>query len=102
VADGQGEAFADGSPVLAGIRPDSIKMGDRIEKLPKEWMCQGEVVVSEILGGHSHLEIVVDGENELIAEVEGRVVAHPGEIVPIGFEFNRMVLFDPKTQEAVY
>ena len=59
------------------------------------------MVVSEILGGHSHLEIVVDGENELIAEVEGRVVAHPGEIVPIGFEFDRMALFDPETSDAI-
>ncbi|WP_338669510.1 ABC transporter ATP-binding protein [Pseudodesulfovibrio methanolicus] len=102
VVDSQGGAFEDGAPVLVGIRPDSIKMGDRIEKLPEEWMCHGEVVVSEILGGQSHLEIVVDGENELLAEVEGRVLAHPGEIVPIGFEFDRMVLFDPETKEAIY
>lgn len=102
VADGQSGAFQDGAPVLAGIRPDSIKMGDGTKKLPEAWLCHGEVVVSEILGGHSHLEIVVDGENRLIAEVEGRVVAHPGEIVPIGFEFDRMVLFDPETEEAVY
>ena len=102
VADGQGGDLKDGVKVLAGIRPDSIKMGDGTEKLPKEWLCKGEVVVSEILGGQSHLEIVVDGENELIAEVEGRVVAHPGEIVPIGFEFDRMVLFDPETRDAIY
>lgn len=101
VVDGKAEALVDGAPVLAGLRPDSIKMGESVEKLPKEWWCQGEVVVSEILGGHSHLEIVVDGENDLIAEVEGRVVAHPGEIVPIGFEFDRMVLFDPETTEAI-
>ncbi|WP_272701625.1 ABC transporter ATP-binding protein [Desulfovibrio sp. Fe33] len=102
VVDGKCESMKDGEPVLAGIRPDSIKMGDRISKLPEEWLCHGEVVVSEILGGHSHLEIVVDGENKLIAEVEGRVVAHPGEIIPIGFEFDRMVLFDPETQLAIY
>jgi len=101
VPDGRGAALSDGAPVLAGIRPDSIKMGDSIEKLPKEWWCSGEVVVSEILGGQSHLEIVIDGENELLAEVEGRVVAHPGEIVPIGFEFDRMALFDPETTLAV-
>ena len=101
VVEGRAEPLADGAPVLAGIRPDSIKMGDSIEKLPREWWCSGEVVVSEILGGQSHLEIVIDGENELLAEVEGRVVAHPGEIVPIGFEFDRMVLFDPETTEAI-
>ncbi|QJB55348.1 sn-glycerol-3-phosphate ABC transporter ATP-binding protein UgpC [Pseudodesulfovibrio sp. zrk46] len=101
IVDGKAEGVTDGQPVLAGIRPDSIKMGDNIEKLPKEWWCKGEVVVSEILGGQSHLEIVVDGENELIAEVAGRIVAHPGEIVPIGFEFDRMVLFDPETTNAL-
>ncbi|MBC15745.1 MAG: glycerol-3-phosphate ABC transporter ATP-binding protein [Desulfovibrio sp.] len=101
VIDGKAEALEDGAPVLVGLRPDSIKMGDNIEKLPKEWLCRGEVVVSEILGGQSHLEIVVDGENQLIAEVEGRVIAHPGEIVPIGFEFDRMVLFDPETTNAL-
>ena len=101
VIDGKAESLQDGAPVMVGLRPDSIKMGDNIEKLPKEWLCQGEVVVSEILGGQSHLEIVIDGENELIAEVEGRVVAHPGEVVPIGFEFDRMVLFDPETTNAL-
>lgn len=101
VPDGKGESLADGDPVLVGIRPDAIKMGENIERLPKDWWCKGEVVVSEILGGHSLLEIVVDGENELIAEVEGRVVAHPGETVPIGFEFDRMVLFDPETTNAL-
>lgn len=101
VVDGKAESLEDGMPVLVGLRPDAIKMGDRVEKLPKEWLCSGEVVLSEILGGQSHLEIVVDGENELIAEVEGRVVAHPGEVVPIGFEFDRMILFDPETTKAI-
>jgi len=101
VVDGKAASLEDGAPVLIGLRPDSIKMGDNIEKLPKEWWCQGEVVVSEILGGQSHLEIVVDGDNELLAEVEGRIIAHPGEIIPIGFEFDRMVLFDPETTNAL-
>jgi len=101
VVDGKAESLKDGQPVLIGIRPDSIKMGDSIEKLPKEWLCQGEVVVSEILGGQSHLEIVIDGGNDLIAEVEGRILAHPGETVPIGFEFDRMVLFDTETTNAL-
>ncbi|WP_432736896.1 ABC transporter ATP-binding protein [Maridesulfovibrio sp. FT414] len=102
VQDHQGPNLRNGDQVLAGIRPDSIKMGQNIERLQKDWWCSGEVVVSEILGAHSLLEIIIDGENELIAEVEGRIVAHPGETVPIGFEFDRMVLFDPETKEALY
>ena len=102
VPEGRAESLQDGAPVLAGIRPDAIKMGDGIKRLPEAWWCRGEVVVSEILGAHSLLEIVIDGENELIAEVEGRVQAHPGEIVPIGFEFDRLTLFDPETTEAIW
>jgi multiple sugar transport system ATP-binding protein len=100
VPEGRVPDLADGARVLVGLRPDSIKMGENIERLPKEWWCRGEVVVSEILGGQSLLEIVVD-DNELIAEVEGRIEAQPGETVPIGFEFDRMVLFDPETTKAV-
>ncbi len=99
--NGQGSSLQSGAQVLVGIRPDAIKMGRSTERLPKEWLCQGEVIVSEILGGQSLLEIVIDGENKLIAEVEGRVIAQPGETVPIGFEFDRMVLFDPETTNAL-
>ncbi|MBG0788963.1 MAG: sn-glycerol-3-phosphate ABC transporter ATP-binding protein UgpC [Desulfovibrionaceae bacterium] len=101
VVEGKAASLTDGASVLVGIRPDAIKMGDAVDKLPKEWLCHGEVVLSEILGGQSHLEIVVDGETRLIAEVEGRVVAHPGEVVPIGFEFDRMVLFDPESTNTI-
>ncbi len=100
VPEGRVPDLAGGAPVLVGLRPDSIKMGENVERLPKEWWCRGEVVVSEILGGQSLLEIVVD-DNELIAEVEGRIEAQPGETVPIGFEFDRMVLFDPETTKAI-
>ncbi len=97
----RGQGLADGRPVLVGLRPDAIKMGDKLEKMPKRWHCTCEVVLSEILGGHSLLEVVVDGVHTMIAEVEGRVMARPGEIVPIGFEFDRMVLFDPETTDAI-
>ncbi|MBU1612395.1 MAG: sn-glycerol-3-phosphate ABC transporter ATP-binding protein UgpC [Proteobacteria bacterium] len=93
--------LADGQPVLAGLRPDAIKMGDRVEALPTKWQCSAEVVLSETLGGHSLLELVVDGEHAMLAEVEGRVLPSCGETVPIGFEFDRMVLFDPETGTAL-
>ncbi|MBI9079987.1 MAG: sn-glycerol-3-phosphate ABC transporter ATP-binding protein UgpC [Pseudodesulfovibrio sp.] len=101
LSEGKGDGLADGRPVIVGLRPDAIKMGDKLEKLPEKWHCTCEVVLSEILGGHSLLEVVVDGKHTMIAEVEGRILAHPGEIVPIGFEFDRMVLFDPETTNAL-
>lgn len=101
LSEGKGAGLADGSKVKVGLRPDSIKMGDKLKDLPEKWHCSGEVILSEILGGHSLLEIVVDDTHSMIAEVEGRIQARPGEIVPIGFEFDRMVLFDPETTNAL-
>ena len=99
--EGKWKNLAEGQKVLFGLRPDAIKIGEALEKVPSEWHCTAEVVLSEILGGQSLLELVIDGETDLIAEVEGRVQVKPGETLPIGFCFDRVVLFDPETEEAL-
>jgi multiple sugar transport system ATP-binding protein len=91
----------DGQKVLAGIRPDSIKAGHGLETLADDWKVQGEVIVSEILGGQSLLEFSVGG-NTLIAELEGRIQGKPGEMLELGFDLSRLLFFDPETEEAMY
>jgi multiple sugar transport system ATP-binding protein len=91
----------DGQEVLAGIRPDSIKTGHGLETLPDAGKLQGEVIVSEILGGQSLLEFSVGG-NTMIAELEGRIKARPGERIELGFDLDRLLFFDPETEEAIY
>ncbi|WP_136796812.1 MULTISPECIES: ABC transporter ATP-binding protein [Desulfosediminicola] len=86
--------------VLVGIRPDAIKRGDAIHRFPEEWRIEVEVIVSEILGGQSLLEFSVGGIN-MIAELEGRVVARPGEKMELGFDLNRLLFFDPETEEVL-
>ncbi len=92
--------LADGRPVLVGIRPDAIKAGDALARLPESWRTSGTVVVSEIVGGQSLLEFVVGG-NQMIAELEGRILSRPEASMPLGFELNRMLLFDPETQLTI-
>ena len=93
-------SLKDGDPVLMGIRPDAINVGGAVDRVPEAWRMEGKVVIAEILGGQSHLEFEIGGVS-LIAEVEGRVMARPGEVKKVGFDPNRILLFDPKTTAAI-
>ena len=86
----------DGQQVLAGIRPDAIETGRRLVDLRDDWQVEATVVLAEILGGHSLLEFTAGG-NTMIAEVEGRLIARPGERLTLGFDLDRLLLFDPQS-----
>jgi len=90
----------DGREVLAGIRPDAIKTGDALASIPEAWQFQGTVILSEIVGAQSLLEFEVRG-NSMIAELEGRILLRPGDSITLGFDLNRILLFDPQTQLAL-
>jgi multiple sugar transport system ATP-binding protein len=92
---------SDGQKVLVGIRPDTIKTGNGLTGFAEEWKLQAEVVVSEVLGSQSLLEFTTGGYT-LIAELEGRVRARPGELLEIGVDANRLLFFDPETEQALY
>lgn len=90
----------DGRKLLVGIRPDAIKSGDAITRYPDDWRISAEVIVSEILGGQSLLEFTA-GSNTMIAELEGRLLARPGEKIELAVDLDRLLFFDPETEEAV-
>ncbi len=92
--------IAEGKSVLIGIRPDGIKVRDVEHRIREEWRKEATVNVAEILGGQSLLELNISN-NRFIAEVEGRMKLHPGDKVTVGFELDRVVLFDPETTEAI-
>ena len=86
--------------MLAGIRPDAIKAGDALASIPEAWQFQGTVIVSEIVGAQSLLEFEMGG-NQMIAELEGRLLLRPGDSITLGFDLTRILLFDPQTQLAL-
>lgn len=94
------ESCKDGDEVLAGIRPDSIKREGTLENLPEQWLVEGEIIVSEIVGSQSILEFSMGGAS-FIAELEGRVAARPGETMNLGFNMENLLLFDPETEQAI-
>jgi multiple sugar transport system ATP-binding protein len=92
--------FTDSRKVLVGIRPDAIKAGDGLSRFPEEWRIIVDVVVAEILGGQSLLEFEADG-NTMLAELEGRIIARPGEQMELGIDLKRLLFFDPETENAI-
>ncbi len=98
--EGKMTNMEDGQQVLIGIRPDALKIRDQEQLFKPEWRKQAKVVVSEILGGQSLLELDIMN-NSFIAEVEGRIQASPGDEITVDFELDRVVLFDPSTKEAI-
>lgn len=96
-------ACRDGDRVLAGIRPDSIKRGaaeGASATLPDHWLVEGQVIVSEIVGSQSLLEFSM-GEATVIAELEGRVPARPGDTMKLCFNMEHLLLFDPEGGQAI-
>ncbi len=91
---------AAGREVLVGIRPDAIKAGDALTRYPVQWRIEATVVVAEILGGQTLLEFTAGG-NTMIAELEGRVVAAPGETLELAIDLKRLLFFDPEKELAI-
>ena len=95
------ESCVDGQKVLAGIRPDAVKAGNALKDVREAWKVTGTVVVSEILGSQSLLEFTI-GDTAMIGELQGRVVARPGEQLELGLDLDHLLLFDPATEEVIH
>ena len=91
----------DGQKVLAGIRPDIIKSNYTMSILPDEWKIKANIGVAEILGGQSLVEFTAGGTT-FIAELEGRLLVKPGDVMELGFDLNRLLLFDPESELTIY
>ncbi len=95
------ESCAKGRKLLVGIRPETIKRAESRQKHNNYWQVKGRVVVSEILGGQSLLEFTCGGNVTMIAELEGRVPARPGESIELAVDLNHLLLFDPESELAI-
>lgn len=88
----------DGQEVLVGIRPDAIKTN--LTNIDEKYQLTSKVVYAEILGGQTHVELDVN-DTIMMAEIEGRFQAKPGDDFKIGIELERTILFDPQTTQAL-
>ena len=94
------DSCRDGQKVLAGIRPDAVKAAGGLAAIRDTWKIRAKIIVSEILGGQSLLEFSA-GDVTMIGELEGRILASPGENLDLGFDLDHLLLFDPETEQAI-
>lgn len=97
--EGKAALVQDGQEVIIGLRPEAIYLFD--EKLPfKDNAYASEIVVSEMTGASSLVNLSVDGQ-EMVAEIEGRVAYHGGEKEKICINGEEVHLFDPQTTRRI-
>jgi multiple sugar transport system ATP-binding protein len=86
--------LADRGQVIAGLRPDDIKImpssGSAATTVPNS--IPGQVLVAEPLGNTTQI-IVRVGERELVGMADGRYVPHAGAPVELSFDATRLHLF---------
>ena len=85
------------SDVVLGVRPESIVP---VSETKEKNSFEGRVIVSEITGSTSLLEINLSGI-ELMAEVEGRNITGSGEKRFFSIDAEQVHLFDPETGRRI-
>ncbi len=85
VPDGGRYQLVKDQNVTMGLRPEAFSMVQGGSHLPAEWCFDGEIVVAEVIGGTSLIEIMIEGV-PLMAEIDGRILPKPGERLRFGHQ----------------
>ncbi len=91
-----------GKEVVAGLRPECI----HDDAAYMEANCQGatleaDVDVTELMGAEIYLYLKVGEEGKLTARVSSRSTTRAGEKITIGFDMERMHIFDKDTERCI-
>jgi len=91
-----------GKEVVAGLRPECI----HDDAAYMEANCQGatletDVDVTELMGAEIYLYLRVGEEGKLTARVSSRSTTRAGEKITIGFDMERMHIFDKDTERCI-
>lgn len=79
-----------GKEVILGVRPENISI---LEKNGYQF----KVDMTEIMGAETYIYLS-NAENNITARVNGICDAKPGEIMNIGFDLNKIHIFDSKSK----
>ncbi|MBO7151133.1 MAG: sn-glycerol-3-phosphate ABC transporter ATP-binding protein UgpC [Clostridia bacterium] len=93
-----------GQEVVLGVRPECLV--EDIEKY-KDAVITASVEVTELMGAEIYLYLSFDGQADatndknIIARVSARSSARAGDTVQIGFDMNRVHIFDKDTERCI-
>jgi multiple sugar transport system ATP-binding protein len=99
VPDGNGLAEAANSDVTFGVRPEDVSLASNLPQGVETF--EATVTVREPLGELLLLHCDVGGD-ELQVKVEPRSQIQPGDTIEIGFNEERLHLFDAETGDVIY
>lgn len=97
--DGDGLDTASRSSVSMGIRPEDISLASNLPDDAETFDIEATVrePLGELLLLHCHL-----GDDEVLVKVEPRSKIQPGDTIEVGFNTERLHLFDSASGDALY
>lgn len=87
--------------VIMGIRPENIHDEEMYLSAAKTGIIEANVDVTEMLGAETFLYISCEGI-PLTARVSPRCTARPGDTVKLAIDPNKVHLFDPSDEHALF
>jgi multiple sugar transport system ATP-binding protein len=89
-----------GKRVLLGIRPEDVHDREYVPSNITPAPVPAQVDVTELLGSEVFLHALIGGET-MLARVDPRTRARPGQEIDLAFDMGRAYVFDPETSLAL-
>ncbi|MGI6239083.1 MAG: ABC transporter ATP-binding protein [Christensenellales bacterium] len=91
-----------GKTVLMGVRPENLHYEQAFISLSPESAIEAQVRHVELLGSETYLHTSLAGvEGDIIARVDPRCIASPGDEMTLAIDSNRIHFFDETTEESI-
>ncbi len=91
-----------GNRVLMGVRPENIHYEQAFLSVSPESAVEASVRHVEIMGSETYLHTSLPGiDSDVIARVDPRCIASPGDRMTLAIDLNRIHFFDERTEESI-
>lgn len=85
-----------GKTVVMGIRPENIDDGEDFIRKHPESVMEAAVDVTELMGAETYIYLSIAGTS-LIARVNGKSKARPGDVIAIAMDMETIHIFDKES-----
>ncbi|MEQ2128842.1 sn-glycerol-3-phosphate ABC transporter ATP-binding protein UgpC [Caldanaerobacter subterraneus KAk] len=89
-----------GKEIVLGIRPEDLHDEEVFLEAYPEAVVEAKVEVTELMGAETYLYLDVNGAS-LTARVDPRTRAKSGDVIKIGFDVNKLHMFDKETEMTI-
>lgn len=87
-----------GGEVLMGVRAENVHYEQLFLTLSPESVVEAKVRHVELMGSDTYLHLEFPGvKGDVLARVDPRCIANPGDTLSLGIDSNHLHFFDPKT-----